>query len=78
MIDLGQADAIAAVENKQSIDHLLQYHLLKSKNDERLQGMNFGDFLQAKYNNEYDLDSFNFSTAVENEPSYIRYKLTQQ
>lgn len=78
MIDLGQADAVAAVEKKQSIDHLLQYHLLKSKNDERLQGMNFGDFLDAKFNNDYDFDSFNFSSASETEPSYIRYKLAQQ
>lgn len=78
MIDQGQADAVAAVGNKQSIDHLLQYHLLKSKNDERLQGMNYGDFLEAKENKEYDLEAFNFSEAASTEPSYIRYKLTQQ
>lgn len=36
--------------------------------------MTYGEFVEAKMNNEYDLESFDMKI-IETDPSYIQYKL---
>jgi len=47
---------------------------MKSNNDERIQTLTYGDFVEAKQNNDYEFENFTAKTA-ENHPSYIKYQL---
>jgi len=37
-----------------SVDNLIHYHLLKTTNDERIGNLNYGEFVQAKLNGDYE------------------------
>lgn len=48
----GEADAIAAIAQGEgkSLQHLVHYHHMKLHNDERINNMLYGDFVNAKLN----------------------------
>jgi hypothetical protein len=48
---------------------------MKQNNDERIQQLNYGDFIDAKINDNFE--EFNTTTA-KNHPSYIKYQLFLQ
>ena len=57
-----------------SLEHLVHYHHMKSNNDERIQAMTYGDFVEAKASKDYEFEEFNTSIAKDH-PSYIKYQL---
>jgi hypothetical protein len=50
---------------------------MKTNNDERIQDLTYGDFVEAKENKDYEFEDFNMKTA-ENHQSYIKYQLKLQ
>ncbi|CDW78254.1 patatin-like phospholipase family protein [Stylonychia lemnae] len=75
-IQQGIEDAIAAINqgSGQSVDHLIHYHLLKSQNDDRIDNLTYGGFMEAKANGDYDFQAFDVSS-ITSDPSYIKYQL---
>ena len=73
MIQLGINDAKNAISKGEgtSVEHLIHYHSLKVNNDERIQKMSFGQFLEAKESGLFE------KYESSSDPSFIKYKLME-
>ena len=69
MITQGEQDAINAINlgQKTSVENLVHYHQLKKSNDERIQNMNYGDFIEAKASQDYGFEN----VVMESYPSVV-------
>jgi hypothetical protein len=79
IIQQGVTDAESAVAlgNNASLENMIHYHYMKQANDERVQDMPYGEFLEAKTRGDYEMDDFSMKM-IEEHPSYIEYKLFAQ
>lgn len=79
IIQQGITDAENAVDlgKSASIENMIHYHYMKQYNDERVQDMGYGEFLEAKARGDYEIDDFSMKM-IQEHPSYVEYKLFSQ
>ena len=70
-------NAIAAGESggadcKDTLDHLIHYHALKKKGDQRMLKYSYGTFIEARKNGEFD------DYKIEDDPFFKKYTILTQ
>lgn len=79
IIEQGVTDGQNAIQQgpAANLENMIHYHYMRIQSDERVEGRNYGEFLEAKARGDYDLDDFSMKT-IDNHPSYVEYKLFAQ